>query len=107
MVDASAFPFLPPGHSMSTVYALAEKIAGDVMVEDGMGEGEAEPGYSMEGYYRDQQLFMEYAANLSESGGGGGAARAQTGGAGPVQSERVSWVAEGMCVVMAWMNRFP
>ncbi|KAL8840971.1 MAG: hypothetical protein Q9176_003543 [Flavoplaca citrina] len=27
VVDASAFPFLPPGHPQSTVYALAEKIA--------------------------------------------------------------------------------
>ncbi|KFZ07974.1 hypothetical protein V501_06148 [Pseudogymnoascus sp. VKM F-4519 (FW-2642)] len=27
VVDASAFPFLPPGHPRSTIYALAEKIA--------------------------------------------------------------------------------
>ncbi|KAI9712763.1 MAG: hypothetical protein M1820_001385 [Bogoriella megaspora] len=27
VVDASIFPFLPPGHPMSTIYALAEKIA--------------------------------------------------------------------------------
>jgi len=27
VVDASSFPFLPPGHPQSTVYALAEKIA--------------------------------------------------------------------------------
>lgn len=27
VVDASAFPFLPPGHPQSTVYALAEKVA--------------------------------------------------------------------------------
>ncbi|KAL6716706.1 hypothetical protein ACLMJK_006274 [Lecanora helva] len=31
VVDASAFPFLPPGHPQSTVYALAEKIADDVL----------------------------------------------------------------------------
>ena len=31
VVDASAFPFLPPGHPMATVYALAEKIAADIM----------------------------------------------------------------------------
>ena len=30
VVDASAFPFLPPGHPMATVYALAEKIAADI-----------------------------------------------------------------------------
>ena len=31
VVDVSAFPFLPPGHPMSTVYALAEKIANDIL----------------------------------------------------------------------------
>ncbi|PQE06732.1 glucose-methanol-choline oxidoreductase protein [Rutstroemia sp. NJR-2017a BBW] len=30
VVDAAAFPLLPPGHPMSTVYAFAEKIACDV-----------------------------------------------------------------------------
>ncbi|KAI9716321.1 MAG: hypothetical protein M1812_005386 [Candelaria pacifica] len=30
VVDAAAFPLLPPGHPMSTVYALAEKIACDI-----------------------------------------------------------------------------
>ncbi|KAI4233070.1 MAG: hypothetical protein L6R40_007193 [Gallowayella cf. fulva] len=27
VVDASAFPFCPPGHPMATVYMLAERIA--------------------------------------------------------------------------------
>ncbi|KAF2497466.1 hypothetical protein BU16DRAFT_422931, partial [Lophium mytilinum] len=31
VVDASAFPLLPPGHPMSTVYALAEKIAANIV----------------------------------------------------------------------------
>lgn len=31
VVDASAFALLPPGHAMSTVYALAEKIAADII----------------------------------------------------------------------------
>jgi choline dehydrogenase len=31
VVDASAFPLLPPGHPQATVYALAEKIAADIM----------------------------------------------------------------------------
>ncbi|KFY17554.1 hypothetical protein V492_00582 [Pseudogymnoascus sp. VKM F-4246] len=30
VVDASAFPFLPPGHPQSTIYALAEKIADSI-----------------------------------------------------------------------------
>ncbi|KAI9647021.1 hypothetical protein NHQ30_005023 [Ciborinia camelliae] len=31
VVDAAAFPLLPPGHPMSTVYAFAEKIASDII----------------------------------------------------------------------------
>jgi len=30
VVDASAFPLLPPGHPMSTIYAFAEKISCDI-----------------------------------------------------------------------------
>ncbi|KAM3471264.1 hypothetical protein MY5147_005942 [Beauveria neobassiana] len=31
VVDASSFPILPPGHPMATIYALAEKIAEDII----------------------------------------------------------------------------
>ncbi|KAF2661415.1 GMC oxidoreductase, partial [Lophiostoma macrostomum CBS 122681] len=31
VVDASVFPVLPPGHPQATVYALAEKIAQDIL----------------------------------------------------------------------------
>ena len=31
VVDASSFPHLPPGHPQSTIYALAEKIAADIL----------------------------------------------------------------------------
>ena len=31
IVDAAAFPFLPPGHPQSTVYALAEKISDAIL----------------------------------------------------------------------------
>lgn len=31
VVDASAFPFLPPGHPQATIYALAEKIAAEIL----------------------------------------------------------------------------
>lgn len=34
VVDASAFPFLPPGQPQSMVYALAEKIAQDILNGD-------------------------------------------------------------------------
>lgn len=34
VVDASAFPLLPPGHPQSTVYALAEKIADSIIKGD-------------------------------------------------------------------------
>ena len=36
VVDASAFPFLPPGQPQSMVYALAEKIAQGIL--DGQDE---------------------------------------------------------------------
>ncbi|GME32268.1 GMC oxidoreductase [Neofusicoccum parvum] len=31
VVDASSFPLLPPGHPVATIYALAEKIAHDIL----------------------------------------------------------------------------
>ncbi|KAL9000157.1 MAG: hypothetical protein Q9188_005733 [Gyalolechia gomerana] len=39
VVDASSFPFLPPGHPQATVYALAEKIADEIL--KGRGESTA------------------------------------------------------------------
>ena len=32
VVDASIFPLLPPGHPQATVYAIAEKVAEDILV---------------------------------------------------------------------------
>ena len=46
VVDASSFPFLPPGHPVSTVYALAEKIAADIL-----GNATPPPGYNLSGYH--------------------------------------------------------
>ena len=33
VVDGSSLPLLPPGHPQSTIYALAEKIAQDIINE--------------------------------------------------------------------------
>ncbi|KAL4737160.1 hypothetical protein BDV11DRAFT_206994 [Aspergillus similis] len=38
VVDASSFPFLPPGHPQSTCYMLAEKIADDILKPSGETE---------------------------------------------------------------------
>ena len=58
VVDASAFPFLPPGHPQSTVYALAEKIVADIL-----GAGTPPPGYSMEGYEKGNALMRGSESN--------------------------------------------
>lgn len=31
VVDASSFPFLPPGHPQATIYAVAEKVASEIL----------------------------------------------------------------------------
>lgn len=46
VVDASSFPFLPPGHPMSTVYALAEKIADDIRSGGKENNGTSPVSYS-------------------------------------------------------------
>ncbi|KAL9005237.1 MAG: hypothetical protein Q9188_001959 [Gyalolechia gomerana] len=48
VVDASAFPFLPPGHPQSTIYALAEKIAEDILRTAAPREGYAVNGFGLE-----------------------------------------------------------
>lgn len=63
VVDASSFPFLPPGHPQSTVYALAEKIAADIL-----GANVPPPGYSMSGYAQDvaqEQTRLQTLTNSS------------------------------------------
>lgn len=42
VVDASAFPLLPPGHPQATVYALAEKIA-DIIIKAQGQDGVSKP----------------------------------------------------------------
>ena len=63
VVDASSFPFLPPGHPQSTIYALAEKIAADIL-----GADVPPPGYSMAGYAQDmaqEQIRVQTLKNNS------------------------------------------
>ncbi|KAL9601515.1 MAG: hypothetical protein Q9219_002467 [cf. Caloplaca sp. 3 TL-2023] len=48
VVDASSFPILPPGHPQSTIYALAEKIAADILGPAAPPEGYAMTGYTLE-----------------------------------------------------------
>lgn len=63
VVDASSFPFLPPGHPQSTVYALAEKIAADIL-----GASVPPPGYSMAGYAQNmaqEQILLQTLMNGS------------------------------------------
>ncbi|KAL9617871.1 MAG: hypothetical protein Q9160_007359 [Pyrenula sp. 1 TL-2023] len=52
VVDASSFPFLPPGHPQATVYALAEKIADEILTENARKEPSFDEG---EAVYQDQQ----------------------------------------------------
>ena len=62
VVDASAFPFLPPGHPQSTVYALAEKITADIL-----GPETPPAGYSLFGYDGHQDLAQNqsYGSGLT------------------------------------------
>lgn len=62
VVDASSFPFLPPGHPQSTIYALAEKIAADIL-----GAGVPPPGYSVTGYEADEAQSQVHLQTLTNS----------------------------------------
>ncbi|KAL8994613.1 MAG: hypothetical protein Q9169_005457 [Polycauliona sp. 2 TL-2023] len=64
VVDASSFPFLPPGHPQSVVYALAEKIAADILGLDAM----TGQGYGMGGYLQDQ----DFVSKAKKASGGSG-----------------------------------
>lgn len=62
VVDASSFPFLPPGHPQSTIYALAEKIAADIL-----GNDVPPPGYLETGYATDQAQALNHFQTLTNS----------------------------------------
>lgn len=69
VVDASSFPFLPPGHPQSTIYALAEKIAADIWGIDAPG-----PGYKMGPDY-SAMLGSQVKTVTSTNDNGAGTAR--------------------------------
>ena len=65
VVDASSFPFLPPGHPQATIYALAEKIVADIL-----GVDVPPPGYAMTGYEQDtsqEQTRLQILGNGSSN----------------------------------------
>lgn len=88
VVDASSFPFLPPGHPQSTIYALAEKIAADIL-----GGDVPPPGYSMAGYAQDaaqEQIHLQTLTNGSDI-----IAKQQTSSAASFLPSRLSVMAFG------------
>ena len=70
VVDASSFPFLPPGHPQSTIYALAEKIAADILGNDTPG-----PGYKMGPDYSTMLAAQVKTVTSTNSNGAAGAFR--------------------------------
>lgn len=74
VVDASAFPFLPPGHPQSTVYALAEKIVADIL-----GSSVPPPGYSLSGYEAQEALAQNHSETLDDSSNNFSAKRESSG----------------------------
>lgn len=94
VVDASSFPFLPPGHPQSTIYALAEKIAADIL-----GQSTPPPGYSMAGYY-------EARSNLSQARSNGIGGAAQSNDAGSMFRSPGSFMLVAIGAVSAWALYF-
>ena len=78
VVDASSFPFLPPGHPQSTIYALAEKIAADIL-----GPSAPPPGYNLSGVGDD-------SSGTSGSGPGAGTSSQKTSTTSDASSVRMA-----------------
>ncbi|KAL8713724.1 MAG: hypothetical protein Q9220_002250 [cf. Caloplaca sp. 1 TL-2023] len=101
VVDASAFPFLPPGHPQSTVYALAEKIAADIL-----GKDVSPPGYSMTGYYSEEAAIVEYEANFTDTNGPSTYQRQQQGSAQMLRNAHESLSLTLCCIIAGWVINF-
>ncbi|KAL9007961.1 MAG: hypothetical protein Q9173_006865 [Seirophora scorigena] len=65
VVDVSSFPFLPQGHPQSVIYALAEKIAADILGTITTPE----EGHDMSGYLQDQGSSVVRKGKSAGSGG--------------------------------------
>lgn len=78
VVDASSFPFLTPGHPISVIYALAEKIAADIL-----GGATPPPGYELSGYEEDSEPAVGLqgvgARKEAEQGGASKSGRVSVG----------------------------
>lgn len=100
IVDASSFPFLPPGHPQSTVYALAEKIAADIL-----GKSVPGPGYDLSGYEADEQLVFQHEANSTKNSIPGAPSRKEqsNGAASSLVSSRTKLVLLALGAISAWM----
>lgn len=85
VVDASSFPFLTPGHPMATIYALAEKIAADILGPSATPP----PGYNLSGYHDGYPQSGEGPL----LGTGLGTKAASTSGAGFVSRGAGIWTA--------------
>ncbi|KAL8939135.1 MAG: hypothetical protein Q9216_003528 [Gyalolechia sp. 2 TL-2023] len=90
VVDASAFPFLPSGHPQSAIYALAEKIAEDIL-------GTAAPrAYGMDGFLLEEE---EDLVRKGKGGNGGSSSETQDSGGSRVDVGLLS--SRGM--IMLWI----
>ncbi|KAL8951283.1 MAG: hypothetical protein Q9222_002738 [Ikaeria aurantiellina] len=98
VVDASAFPFLPPGHPQSTVYALAEKIAADIL-----GQDVPSAGYSMVGYYSEEAAVVEHEANFTDTQIPSTYQRQQQGGAKLLLRTDASMLLTFSCLLAGWI----
>ena len=99
VVDASSFPFLPPGHPQSTIYALAEKIAADIL-----GADVPPPGYAMTGY--EQDISQEQTRLQTLEGNGSSQVSAQQKRSAAYALPSGTWVTAFVALLSIWFTCF-
>ncbi|GAW17173.1 hypothetical protein ANO14919_066250 [Xylariales sp. No.14919] len=67
VVDASSLPLLPPGHPMSVLYALAEKIADDILKNDRRPSASASLSTSPKKSWKDNIISISVWFGLGSS----------------------------------------